>query len=59
MTGEGGEALAHAQALFDEPCIELDQKLDGSNTERAIRSSNETKVRCGWFRPSYASSSRR
>ncbi|WP_339465748.1 hypothetical protein [Pseudomonas lurida] len=36
MTEEGGEALAHAQALFNEPCIELDQKLDDLNTERAL-----------------------
>lgn len=35
MTEEGGEALAHAQARFDEQRIELEQKLDGLNTELA------------------------
>lgn len=35
MTEEGGEALAHAQARFDEQRSELDQKLDGLNAELA------------------------
>ena len=35
MTEEGGEALAHAQARFDEQRIELEQKLDGLNAELA------------------------
>ncbi|MBH1966908.1 MAG: DNA-binding protein [Pseudomonadales bacterium] len=35
MTEEGGEALAHAQARFDEQRNELEQKLDGLNTELA------------------------
>lgn len=33
MTEEGGEALAHAQARFDEQRIELEQKLDGLSAE--------------------------
>lgn len=35
VTEEGGEALAQAQARFDEQRIELEQKLDGLNTELA------------------------
>ncbi|WP_448724150.1 DNA-binding protein [Pseudomonas farris] len=35
MTEEGGEALVHAQSRFDEQRIELEQKLDGLNTELA------------------------
>lgn len=35
MTEEGGEALAHAQARFDEQRIELEQKLDGLSAELA------------------------
>ena len=36
MTEEGGEAIAHAQARFDEQRIELKQKLDGLNAGCAL-----------------------